>query len=138
MSEKNIQSEIALAVSQAGARVFRNNTGVALAISAGTAWGAAVQKCIAYVGKLGFKASPIKYGLCEGSADLIGWRTVTVTPAMVGKPVALFLALEVKTKTGTPTEEQVNFLLRVREAGGLAGVVRSVDEAIGICNPLGY
>jgi hypothetical protein len=85
---------------------------------------------------MGGSASPVKYGLVEGGSDLIGWRTVIITPEMIGKPVALFLALEVKTATGKPTPEQENFIRAVRKAGGLAGVVRSCDDAIGVCNPL--
>ena len=27
---------------------------------------------------------PVQFGLARGSADLIGWRTVTITPDMVG------------------------------------------------------
>lgn len=127
MSEKNTQSEIMLAVSRAGAVIFRNNIGNGVL-------GHVIQQAGTSFHIVNGRR--VQFGLCPGSSDLIGWRTVTVTPAMVGKSVCLFLALEVKTKTGTPTEEQVNFLLRVREAGGLAGVVRSVDEAIGICNPL--
>lgn len=138
MSEKTIQSKIMLAASQTGATVFRNNTGVALAITPpyGGSWSKLLQTVISFVKKMGGSASPIKYGLTEGSSDLIGWRTITVTPDMVGKPAALFLALEVKTATGKPTAEQINFIAAVRSAGGYAGIVRSVDEAIAICNPL--
>jgi hypothetical protein len=55
---------------------------------------------------------------------------------MVGKRLALFLALEVKTATGPIMPEQKTFIENVRKAGGLAGVVRSVDEAVAVCNPL--
>lgn len=138
MSEKTIQAQIMLAVSQAGATVFRNNTGVAVAITPPPrgSWSKLLQLVIQFVKKLGGSASPIKYGLVEGGSDLIGWRTVTITPDMIGRRVSIFLALEVKTPTGKPTPEQENFIQAVRRAGGLAGVVRSADDAIGICNPL--
>lgn len=74
-------------------------------------------------------AFPIRAGLCEGSSDLIGWKSVMVTPDMVGKRVALFTAVEVKTPTGRPTKEQLNFIQRIKEAGGIAGIARSEEEA---------
>jgi hypothetical protein len=60
------------------------------------------------------------FGLCPGSSDLIGW--------FVFQGRAIFLALEVKTPKGKPTEEQINFIQQVRKAGGIAGVVRSVED----------
>ena len=38
--------------------------------------------------------------------------------------------LEVKTETGKPSKEQLNFLEQMRRIGAIAGVVRSADEAI--------
>lgn len=70
----------------------------------------------------------VRYGLCKGSSDLIGWRTVEVTPDMVGKPVAVFVALEVKDR-GRLTAEQAQFLAVVQSAGGIAAEVRSVEDA---------
>lgn len=72
---------------------------------------------------------PLQAGLCEGSSDLIGWTTVEVTPAMVGKKIAIFTALEIKTESGRASKEQINFITRVREAGGIAGIARSEQEA---------
>lgn len=89
-------------------RIFRNNVGVA-DLADGT-------------------RRP--YGLCRGSSDLIGWRTVRVTPDMVGRSIAVFLAIEVKTPTGRTTPEQENFLRAVNASGGIASVVRSPEEAL--------
>lgn len=128
MSEKDIQSAIMKAVSQCGAVIFRNNQGTGVTGQ--------------IVGKQGSNfvvanARVTKFGVCNpGGSDLIGWRSVKITPEMVGQTVAIFLALEVKTPSGKPMIEQANFIHAVRTAGGLAGVVRSVDEAVGICNPL--
>lgn len=58
-------------------------------------------------------------GLTRGAADLIGWV----------KPGAVFLAVEVKTGRGVPSDEQLRFLRLVRDSGGRAGVARSVDDA---------
>jgi hypothetical protein len=64
-----------------------------------------------------------------GGSDLIGWAQVTITPEMVGKTVAQFLAVEVKGD-GTPWRPgQREFLQMVRDAGGRAGVARSVEDA---------
>ena len=69
----------------------------------------------------------IIYGLCPGSADLIGWQTVTVTPDMMGKKIAVFLSVEVKGTNGTVRPDQQNWLEKVQEAGGIAIVARSAD-----------
>jgi hypothetical protein len=72
---------------------------------------------------------PVAFGLAKGSADLIGWTTRTITPDMVGQQVAVFTSLEVKTPTGRVSPEQRQWLEAVQAAGGIAGVVRSVEEA---------
>jgi hypothetical protein len=71
----------------------------------------------------------VQFGLCKGSADLIGWRTVTVTPDMVGQRIAVFTSIEVKTPTGRLRPEQQQWLDAVQAAGGIAGVARSVEDA---------
>ena len=67
-----------------------------------------------------------------GGSDLIGYRKVTVTPEMVGQDVAVFAAVEVKTARGRVKAEQQRFIDHIRNAGGIAGIARSVDEARGI------
>lgn len=71
----------------------------------------------------------VQFGLAKGSADLIGWRTVVVTPEMVGQRLAVFTSLEIKTPTGRLAPAQRSWLHAVRSAGGLAGVARSVSDA---------
>ncbi|NDC35967.1 MAG: hypothetical protein EBZ51_11485 [Synechococcaceae bacterium WB9_2_112] len=71
----------------------------------------------------------VTFGLCPGSADLIGYRTVTITPEMVGQTVAVFCAVEVKAERGRPTPQQLAFLEHIGSAGGRAGIARSVDDA---------
>lgn len=81
----------------------------------------------------------VQFGLARGSADLIGWRTVVVTPDMVGQRLAVFTSIEVKTPTGRLTPAQQAWLGVVRGAGGIAGVARSVSAALEIvtatCQP---
>lgn len=107
MSEQRIQQEIRIACSTGDTRLFRNNTGT-LRDQHGR---------------------PVQFGLAKGSADLIGWRTVTVTPDMVGQQVAVFTSIEVKTPTGRLRPEQQQWLDAVQGAGGIAGVARSVEDA---------
>ncbi len=75
---------------------------------------------------------PVQFGLARGSADLIGWRTVVVTPDMVGQRIAVFTSIEVKTPTGRLTPAQHAWLGVVRTAGGIAGVARTVSDAVHI------
>ncbi len=106
--ETKIVQEIRLGVGEIpSARLFRNNTG-----SLKDEHGRLVQ-----------------FGLCKGSSDLVGWTTIEITPEMIGQKIAIFTAVEVKTPTGKPTAEQVNFIERVREAGGIAGIARSPEDA---------
>ena len=107
MTEQQIQQEIRIACGTGPVRLFRNNTGT-LRDQHGR---------------------PVQFGLCKGSADLIGWRTVTVTPEMVGQRIAVFTSIEVKTPTGRLRPEQQQWLDAVQAAGGIAGVARSVEEA---------
>jgi len=108
VSEQTIQQHIRLACSIGTCRLFRNNTGT-LRDQHGR---------------------PVQFGLCKGSADLIGWRTVTITPEMVGQQVAVFTSIEVKTPTGRIRQQQQQWLNAVQAAGGIAGVVRSVEDAM--------
>jgi hypothetical protein len=66
--------------------------------------------------------------LCKGSSDLIGLKPLIITAADVGRTVAQFAALEVKTVHGRTSPHQQNFLDFVTNAGGIARVVRSADE----------
>lgn len=106
MSESSILRSCMITASQLGARLFRNNVGLFQTKDGRT----------------------IRTGLCVGSSDLIGWKPVVVTPAMVGKTVAVFFAVECKTETGRATPEQVQFLEAVRNAGGIATLARSEKD----------
>ena len=41
-----------------------------------------------------------------------------------------FLALEVKSATGRPSKDQSNYLSHIETFGGIAGIVRSVEDVI--------
>jgi hypothetical protein len=106
-SEQQIQQHIRIACSNGDTRLFRNNTGTLRDAN----------------------GRPVQFGLCKGSADLIGWKRVTITPEMVGQQVAVFLSIEVKTPTGRLRPEQQQWLNAVQAAGGIAGVARNVEDA---------
>lgn len=110
MNELDIMNRCRMAASKIGSRLFRNNVG-ALQTKDGR-----------YV----------TYGLAVGSSDLIGFTPVLVTPSMVGKRLAVFTAVEVKSETGRSTEEQDNFISTVVGAGGIAGIARSEEDLIGL------
>ena len=69
-------------------------------------------------------------GLCKGGSDIIGITPVTITPDMVGKKLGVFTAAEIKTPKGRATKEQLRFIEAVRNAGGIAGIARSVQDAL--------
>ena len=73
-------------------------------------------------------ARHVRMGLFPGSGDLIGWRTLMVTPDMVGKLVAQFLSIEVKTPTGKLRPDQRNWADQINAAGGLAIIARSTSD----------
>ena len=127
MSEHRIQNEIRLAIS-GKATLFRNN--VAQAWVGEVYRPNSIQTVTVSPADVVIRNARILHaGLCEGSSDLIGWRSLTITPEMVGQTVAVFASLEVKSKTGRATAGQKNFCARVTEAGGFAGIVKSPDEA---------
>jgi hypothetical protein len=72
----------------------------------------------------------VRYGVGNpGGSDLIGLRTITITPQMVGQRIGQFVALEVKRPGQRPTEQQEQFMAMVHDRGGLAGVATSVEQA---------
>jgi hypothetical protein len=96
MKETNIQQLIRLEAHKYDITIFRNN-----------------------VGKLENKAGGwVRFGLCKGSSDLIGWHNKT------GK----FVAIEVKKPREKLREDQKNFLDRVKASGGIAGVARKPED----------
>ncbi len=70
----------------------------------------------------------VTYGLCVGSSDLIGYTKRVIQPQDVGRTVAVFTAIEAKSASGRASDRQVAFVERVRADGGIAQIVRSVQE----------
>ncbi len=70
----------------------------------------------------------VEFGLAPGSSDIIGLRAITITPDMVGKTIAQFVAPEIKTGRGKLHDDQPAFIATVNRLGGHAGIVRSVED----------
>ena len=113
MTESDIQSLIRQQVGNGPVRLFRNNVGATKDAR----------------GRL------IRYGLAKGSADLIGWVARKITPADVGETIAQFVSIEVKSSSGKPRPDQISWQNIVNQAGGLAGIARSVEDAEKIISP---
>ena len=107
MSEHELQQRIRLACGRGPVRLWRNNSGA----------------LVDQQGRL------VRFGLCKGSSDLIGLRTLEITTDLVGQRLAQFVALEIKTARGVVSPEQRAFLALVEQLGGVAAVCRSVEEA---------
>lgn len=128
MLEQPIMQRILLACSQGATRLFRFNVGVG--------WvGSAPKVCrksemvMCYPGDVVLRnARPFHAGV-EGMSDLMGWHSVFITPAHVGQTMAVFTAVECKTETGRLRPAQRVFIDNVIEAGGIAGVARSAEQA---------
>jgi hypothetical protein len=95
----NLVNRCLLALSESGVVAWKNNTGMLP----------------------GANGRPIRFGLCEGSSDIIGMCRD-----------GLFLAIECKTENDTPTHEQLNFIATVKRMGGRAGIARCADDAVKI------
>ena len=64
----------------------------------------------------------VRYGVGgNGGSDLIGWTRD-----------GRFVAIEVKVEKGKPTEQQLAFVEAAKSMGCVAGVVWSVEEAMGL------
>lgn len=119
-SEARVQSEVRLAAPAKRMRLFRNNVGV-LTNEYGT---------------------PVRYGLCNDSAqlnkriksaDLVGWRVVTIAPEMVGSDIAQFTSLECKPENWTyrgdeHEEAQQRWAALVATDGGYAKFVTGAAQ----------
>jgi hypothetical protein len=115
MKEHDIQNKIRLEFgARTGGILFRANVG--------QAWiGSRVVKNLDGSVTI-YDARPFNSGLPQGFSDLFG-----VLPG--GR--ATFV--EVKGTNGRPTEEQKNFITQMQKIGAAAGIARSVEDVIRLC-----
>ena len=114
--ETTLQQQIRLSCSRGRVRLFRNNVG---ALRDAT------------TGRL------VRFGLAPGSADLIGWRTVTIGPEHLGQQLAQFVSLEIKAsgRLRSARPDQLIWRDRVAAAGGLALIADSEQSALTALDP---
>ena len=105
MKESDILKKLRDAAPYFHARLFRNNVGAA-----------------------NFDERRVFYGLGKGASDLIGWKEIIVSPELLGEKLAVFAAVEVKTKTCRATPAQKSFLALVEKAGGIAKIFKENDD----------
>ncbi len=106
--ESALVNRLLLACSRLGVRLWRNNCGQLQARNG--QW--------------------VRYGVANpGGSDLIGYVPVTITPAHVGQTLAVFVAIEAKTTTGTLRPEQRQFLNVVGAHGAITCVARAIEDA---------
>lgn len=126
LKESDIMRRIQVAATaDPNVRLFRNNVGVGWQGRAHDNGNGSV---------VVMEPRRVKFGLCEGSSDLIGWRSMVITPEMVGKRVAVFVAVEVKRPRTKATNAQANFIDVVKAAGGIADVARDTLDAKKLLN----
>lgn len=123
MAEADLMRRLQIAASRLGARLFRQQVGMA--------W---VGKIIKTPGiyRLGpndvliRNARPFHAGV-EGMSDLGGWVSVEITPDMVGSTLAVVAQAEVK-ENSRPTTQQLAWIAAVNKAGGRAGIARNEKD----------
>lgn len=121
MLESTILRNIRLALGTTpGLALWRNNTGVATFCQRWRECAAGLECPTCGTRMPRGDLQRVRYGLANGSADLIG--------VLDGR----FLSLEVKAPRGRVSEEQQQWLECVRGCGGVADVVRSVEDAMGV------
>lgn len=98
MRERDIMAAILLEAPKLNMRLYRNNSGVLKDA----------------------RGQHVKFGLCFGSSDLIGWTRIG--------QLAIFTAIEVKQPGKRPTPQQAAFIKAVYSSGGIAFVATSVDD----------
>lgn len=114
-SEAQIMKEIEVAVSSAGHKIFRVNVGEGYLYR--------TQPTQATLDLENKRSRWFKSGPPQGYSDLSG----------VAYPSGKAIFIECKTATGKPTLQQCVFLLAMLAAGANAGIARSTEEALAIC-----
>ena len=116
--EKKLENDLRLAVSKKRHRLFRCNSGMA--------WAGRIlsktKKTLTLINPRPFRGHP------EGTPDLAGWAEIEITPEMVGRRLAVFCAIELKTGRVPLTKKQRQALDAISKAGGISGVVKTADE----------
>ena len=126
MSEADLMRRLQILASELGARLFRQNTGMAWVGNARRFSRSEMVRVQA--GDVVIRnARPFHAGI-TGMSDLGGWKPEKVTADMVGTTVAIYTQVEVKDLDGVVSKEQRAWISAVRNAGGRAGVARNAED----------
>lgn len=123
MSEIELMRRLQVLASKLGARLFRQNSGMA--------WVGKVERGpgtfrLAPGDVVIRNARPFHAGF-PGMSDIGGWVPIEVTASMVGSTIAVYTQVEVKVNA-RPTPEQLAWIKAVNKAGGRAGIARSEND----------
>ena len=137
MSESPIMRKAWTAMVRAGAKIFRNNVGQGVSgktkrlpegtvihVPGRTPFRAPAGTWLVFGGRV------VRYGLCAGSPDLVGYLPMVITHDMVGRTLAVFVGAEAKDEHGTPSLEQIKFITVARADGAICFGFRSMGEAL--------
>jgi hypothetical protein len=127
MSETDLVRQTIEALSQYERRLFRNNVGRAIQGKWRKHMGGQVMVPAGSI--IVEHPRIIDFGLATGSGDLIGVRSVEITPEMVGTRIGQFVSLEGKLEGRSHSTEQDNWHKQITFMGGLSGTFRTVEEA---------
>lgn len=125
MSEADLMRRLQIAATSLGARLFRQNTGMAWVgnkIVRGSGQSIRLNPGDVVIRN----ARPFRAGV-PGMSDLGGWVPVEVTPDMIGSTLAVVAQVEVK-ENARPTPEQLAWIEAVNKAGGRAGIAHDEIE----------
>lgn len=121
MAEADLMRRLQIAASKLGARLFRQQVGMAWVGNA-----TKIDRTTVITVRKGDvvikNARPFHAGV-TGMSDLGGWRPIEVG----GATIAQYAQVEVK-ESGRPTPEQLSWIDAVNKAGGVAGIARSEDD----------
>ena len=101
-----------------------------LRVNSGEFWGG---KVLAHDGARVMLEHPTRiHGAPPGTSDIIGCKSIVITPDMVGRTVAQIFCIEMKKPGEKPEKHQERYLAMMRSRGALAGWAASADEAMDI------
>lgn len=126
-NEQPLLKKFLLEFSRLGSRFFRVNSG--------QGWTGTVVRGQGRTVTLGKNdvllknARPFRTGLPKGTPDILGFTSVIIRQDMVGKTVAVFTGVEVKSsKRIKITKEQSDFIRMINDKGGIATVAYDLED----------
>lgn len=91
-----------------------------------------VKDCIRYLTLKGYEVIRNNSGAVvsqyKGKTRLIRYGAKGSSDILACSPKGQFVAVECKSEKGKPTDDQITFLKRIDQKGGIALIVHSLDE----------